>query len=212
LHFNKKSDLTRVAFSIFDKNQTYIYYYLSEWIVKNLRRVIKMTCETGYSKTLMFGAILVSVILFGLAFWYIRHSKQNQIQQTLAIIKPDAVAAGNIGKIIDRIEKDGFKIITMKKLQLAKEQAQEFYAVHKDKPFFDELVSFMSSGPIVAMVLEKESGVQAWRNLMGNTNPEKAEAVTLRKLFGTDMGHNAVHGSDSPESAKTEIRLIFPEL
>lgn len=171
-----------------------------------------MACETGFSKTLLIGAILGSVLLFGFAFWYIISSKHNQIQQTLAIIKPDAVAAGNSGKIIDKIEQNGFKIISMKKIQLPKEKVEEFYAVHKGKPFFDELVTFMSSGPIVVMVLEKENAIQAWRNLMGSTDPEKAGVDTLRKMFGTNVGHNAVHGSDSSENAKIEIKLLFPEL
>jgi nucleoside-diphosphate kinase len=171
-----------------------------------------MTCANTYSKSLIIGGILAIIALLGFSFWFFKYSTYTGVERTFAIIKPDAVAAGNSGKIIDRIEQDGFKVISMKKIQLTKDQAEEFYAVHKEKPFFEELVNYMISGPIVVMILEKENAVHAWRDLMGNTNPEKAAEGTLRKLFGTDIGHNAVHGSDAPETAKTEIQLFFPEI
>ena len=131
---------------------------------------------------------------------------------TFTMVKPTAVINGNTGEITDMILKAGFKIRAMKFLKLSTQNAEEFYAVHKEKPFFNELVSFMTSGPIVVLVLEKENGIQEWRNLMGITDPEKANDGTLRKLFGTNITKNAVHGSDSPETAKNEIKLFFPEL
>ncbi|MCK4499185.1 nucleoside-diphosphate kinase [Candidatus Babeliales bacterium] len=134
------------------------------------------------------------------------------IERTYAMIKPDAVIAKNDGKIIDIIEHSGFEIIAMKKIRFSPELAESFYAVHKAKPFFGELVEFLSSGPVIAMILEKESAIQAWRDLMGATDPEKAEEGTIRKLFGTNVGINAVHGSDATETAQEECSLIFPEL
>ncbi|MFA5074933.1 MAG: nucleoside-diphosphate kinase [Candidatus Babeliales bacterium] len=134
------------------------------------------------------------------------------LQKTLAIIKPDAVKAKNSGKIIDRIESEGFKILKLEKMQLTKAQAEQFYAVHKGKPFFDELVEFMTSGPIVVMVLEKNNAIEDWRNLMGATDPAKAENNTIRKLFGSSKGENATHGSDAPETAAQEIKIFFPKL
>lgn len=128
---------------------------------------------------------------------------------TFAMIKPDAVKAGNTGKIIDLIEKNGFNILGMYKTQLPKEKAEEFYAVHKDRPFFGELVEFVSSGPIVVMALEKDNAIAEWRKLMGATNPAEAEEGTIRKLFGTDIGSNATHGSDAPETAQVELTLFF---
>ncbi len=134
------------------------------------------------------------------------------MERTLAIIKPNAVNDKNTGKIIDRIEQEGFNIVTIKKLHLTSERAQDFYAIHKGKPFFGELVTFMSSGPIFVMVLEKENAIQAWRDLMGATNPEKAAENTLRKLYAASFTENATHGSDSPETAVCEINFFFPEL
>ena len=134
------------------------------------------------------------------------------MEKTFAIIKPDAVRAKNAGKIIDRIEHEGFAILGMKKVQLSTQQAEDFYAVHKGKPFLPELVEFMTSGPVVVMVLEKQNAVQAWRDLMGPTNPANAGEATLRKLYGTDIGCNATHGSDAPETAAHEIKFFFPEL
>jgi nucleoside-diphosphate kinase len=134
------------------------------------------------------------------------------MEQTLAIIKPDAVAAGNTGKIIDLIEKNGFQIDRMEKGMLKKEHAENFYAVHKDKPFFGELISFIVSGPIVVMALRKDNAINDWRNLMGSTDPQKADAGTIRKLYGTNVGNNAVHGSDSTENAERELALFFGEI
>ena len=134
------------------------------------------------------------------------------MEKTLAIIKPDAVKAKNAGKIIDRIEKEGFSIVGMKKINVSKAQADDFYAVHKGKGFYEELTSFLSSGPVVVMVLEKDHAIKAWRDLMGATDPAKAEANTLRKLYGINIGSNATHGSDAPETAAQEIKFFFPEL
>jgi nucleoside-diphosphate kinase len=134
------------------------------------------------------------------------------MEKTFAIIKPDAVAAGNSGKIIDRIEQEGFKIIAMKKIKLTKEQAEGFYAVHKEKPFFNDLTDFMSSGPCIVMALEKENAIKDWRNLMGATNPVDAEEGTLRKLYGKNIDNNATHGSDAPETAAIELKYFFSDL
>lgn len=131
---------------------------------------------------------------------------------TFGIIKPDAVAQGAIGKIIDRILANGFKIRAMKLIHQTKKQAEGFYAVHRGKGFFDELTDFMSSGPCVVMVLEKENAVKAWRDLMGATNPAEAAEGTLRKEFASSIGENAVHGSDSDENAAIEIAYFFSQL
>ncbi|MCX8083557.1 MAG: nucleoside-diphosphate kinase [Calditerrivibrio sp.] len=134
------------------------------------------------------------------------------MERTFAIIKPDAVAAGNSGKIIDRIEKEGFKIVAMKKLWMTKKMAEGFYAVHKDKPFFNALTTFMSSGPSIVMILEKENAIADWRKLMGATNPANAEEGTIRKEFGKNIDNNAVHGSDAPETAAQETRYFFADI
>jgi len=134
------------------------------------------------------------------------------MEKTFAIIKPDAVAAGNSGKIIDRIEKEGFKIVAMKKIWMTKKMAEGFYAVHKDKPFFNDLTTFMSSGPSIVMILEKENAIADWRKLMGATNPANAEPGTLRKEFGKNIDNNAVHGSDAPETAAQETRYFFADI
>jgi len=128
------------------------------------------------------------------------------------LVKPDAVRRNLEGKIIAHVQEKGFKLVALKKLKLTKEQAQQFYIVHKDRPFYDELCEFMSSGPIVAMVWEGENAISRIREIMGATNPEEAEEGTLRKLYGTNVGENAVHGSDSPESAKVEIPFFFSRL
>ena len=133
-------------------------------------------------------------------------------EKTFAIIKPDVVLAKNSGKVIDLVEENGFDIVKMEKISLSKEKAEEFYSVHKDRPFFSELVEFMTSGPVVVMAIEKENAVPEWRKLMGETDSQKALPGTVRYLFGTDKGKNAVHGSDAVETAKTEIQLFFPEL
>lgn len=134
------------------------------------------------------------------------------IEKTLAIIKPDAVSKGYTGKIIDVIEQHGFTIKRMHKLHLSKKQAEDFYAVHKARPFFGELVSFMTSGPVIAMALEKENAIADWRKLMGDTNPAKADQGTIRKMFGSNIGENATHGSDSSETARQELPFFFPDI
>jgi nucleoside-diphosphate kinase len=134
------------------------------------------------------------------------------IEKTFAMIKPDAVLAQNSGKIIDAIERNGFTIVGMQKLQISPAKAQEFYAVHRERPFFGELVDFVTSGPVIVLALEKENAIKAWRDLMGATDPVKAEAGTLRKQFGTSIGSNALHGSDAPETAAVELKLFFPTL
>ncbi len=134
------------------------------------------------------------------------------MEKTLAIIKPDAVKAGNIGKIIQRIEEKGFKIVGIKMLQLTMDKAKAFYLVHKDKPFFNGLVEFISSGPVVVLALVKDNAIKEWRDLMGATNPTNAEPNTLRKLYGASIDNNAVHGSDSVENGKIEVAFFFPEL
>jgi len=131
------------------------------------------------------------------------------MEQTLSIIKPDAVKKGVIGKIIDRFESNGLRIAAMKKLELSKKDAQNFYAVHKERPFFGELVKFMTSGPVVVMVLEGEDAVSKNRKLMGATNPKEAQKGTIRADFAESIDANAVHGSDSLENAKIEINFFF---
>ncbi|STO96412.1 nucleoside-diphosphate kinase [Helicobacter canis] len=130
-------------------------------------------------------------------------------EQTLSIIKPDAVQKGVIGKIIDRFESNGLRIAAMKKLQLSKCDAQAFYAIHKDRPFFNDLVEFMISGPVVAMVLEGDNAVSKNRDLMGATNPKEAKPGTIRADFAQSIDANAVHGSDSLENARNEIAFFF---
>ncbi|BCL60826.1 nucleoside diphosphate kinase [Desulfomarina profundi] len=134
------------------------------------------------------------------------------MERTFGIIKPNAFADGNSGKIISRIYEEGFKIVGLKKLYLSKVEAEGFYYVHKDRPFFDELTEFMSSGPCVVMVLEAENAIQKWRDLMGATNPAEAAEGTLRKEFGASLGENATHGSDAPETAAFEIGYFFSGL
>jgi nucleoside-diphosphate kinase len=131
---------------------------------------------------------------------------------TFGIIKPDAVRAGNIGNIIQHITEGGFKIRAMKLVHLTRREAEGFYAVHRERPFFAGLTEFMSNGPCVVMVLEKEGAVKAWRDLMGVTDPAKADEGTLRKKFGSSVGENATHGSDSDENAAIEIAYFFSQL
>jgi nucleoside-diphosphate kinase len=131
---------------------------------------------------------------------------------TFAMIKPDAVSANNSGKIIDMIEHNGFEIVRLQKVIIAEELAEEFYAVHKERPFFKELVEFITSGPVVIMALHKQDAVNNWRELIGATNPAQAAHGTIRHAFGTDIGKNAVHGSDSSENALSELQLFFPDL
>ena len=128
---------------------------------------------------------------------------------TFTMIKPDAVANGHIGAILDQIIKGGFKIKAMKYVVLTTEKAGQFYEVHKERPFYGELVGFMSSGPIVAAILEKDNAVEDFRKLIGATDPSKAEAGTIRQLFAESIGANAIHGSDSAENAQIEGDFFF---
>ena len=128
------------------------------------------------------------------------------------MIKPDAVKNGHAGAILDRIIKEGFRIRALKMIKLSTIKASEFYEVHKERPFYNELVSFMSSGAVIAAILEKDNAVAAFRTLIGATDPAKAEAGTIRKLFATSVGENAVHGSDSDENAKIECDFMFSML
>ena len=132
--------------------------------------------------------------------------------RTLAIIKPDAVAAGHTGSIINMIEDAGFTIRAMEKRSLTQDDAERFYAVHKERPFFEELVTFMSSGPVVVLALEKAGAQEAWRELMGATDPKDAAPGTIRQKFAKSIGENAVHGSDSTATAQEEIAFFFSKL
>ena len=135
----------------------------------------------------------------------------NNIEQTLSIIKPDAVER-NLDKEIKQMFKNkGFKIVKEKKIQLEKSEAEKFYKVHETKPFYNDLCTYLSSGPIVAMILEKDDAILANRELMGATNPEDAEDGTIRKKYGISIDKNSVHGSDSPENAKIEINFFFED-
>ena len=134
------------------------------------------------------------------------------MERTLAIIKPDAVAARNAGRIIQRIEESGFTIRAMRLVSLTKKEAEGFYAVHRERPFFASLTAFMSSGPVVVLALEAPDAIKKWRTLMGATDPAKADANTLRKDFGASIENNATHGSDAPDTAAYEVGYFFPGL
>jgi nucleoside-diphosphate kinase len=134
------------------------------------------------------------------------------MEKTFAIIKPDAVRNRFVGEITARYEKAGLTIRAMKMMHITKREAQQFYAVHKERPFFDDLTDFMSSGPIVALVLEGEDAIKRNRELMGATNPAEAEEGTIRKDFADSIDANAVHGSDAPETAAQEIKFFFSDL
>lgn len=131
------------------------------------------------------------------------------MERTFAIIKPDAVAAGNAGDILTMIEKAGFRILALRMQRLTRPEAEGFYAVHKGKGFFDELIAFMTEGPVVLMALEADNAVAKWRDVMGPTDPAKAGPGTVRKEYGTNVGRNAAHGSDSPENAAIELAYFF---
>lgn len=133
------------------------------------------------------------------------------IERTFSIVKPDAVAANNIGKIYQRFEDNGLKIVAAKMVQLSQEKAEGFYAVHKERPFFNDLVSFMISGPVMVQVLEGEDAIKKNREIMGATNPAEAAAGTIRADFASSIDENAVHGSDAPETAAEEIRYFFED-
>jgi nucleoside-diphosphate kinase len=131
------------------------------------------------------------------------------IEQTFAIIKPDAVALGHAGAILAMIEQAGFRIRGMKMTRLSKQQAEGFYEIHRERPFFGGLVTFMTEGPVVVLALERENAIKHWREVMGATNPEKAAEGTVRKKFAKNIERNAVHGSDAPETAAVEIPFFF---
>jgi nucleoside-diphosphate kinase len=131
------------------------------------------------------------------------------LERTFAIIKPDAVAAGHAGEIIAIVEQAGFRILSLRMTRLTEQQAQGFYAVHSEKPFFAGLVKFMTEGPIVVMALEREDAIRKWRETMGATNPANAAEGTIRKRFATSIERNSVHGSDALETAATELRFFF---
>ncbi|MCS7083134.1 MAG: nucleoside-diphosphate kinase [Bacteroidetes bacterium] len=133
------------------------------------------------------------------------------MERTLAILKPDCVRRNLIGEVIRRIQEAGFRIVAMKMVRLSKPVAEGFYAVHRGRPFFEELTRFMSSGPCVPMVLERENAIEAFRTLIGATDPAKAEPGTIRGDLATSVGENLVHGSDSPKSAQIEIAYFFSE-
>ncbi len=134
------------------------------------------------------------------------------MERTLSIIKPDGVGRGLAGEVIGRMEKAGIRICAMKMVRLTIEQARMFYAVHRERPFFDSVTRFMTSGPIIAMVLEAENVIKKNRDLMGATNPEQALPGTIRKDFASDVEKNIVHGSDGPETAAVEIKFFFSDL
>ena len=136
----------------------------------------------------------------------------NMTNRTFTMIKPDAFKKGHSGAILDRIIKEGFKVKALKMLHLSKEKAGEFYAIHRERPFYGELVEFMSSGPIIAAILEKDNAVDTFRKLIGATNPAAAEEGTIRKLFASSVGENAIHGSDSDDNATIESAFFFSGL
>jgi nucleoside-diphosphate kinase len=132
------------------------------------------------------------------------------MERTLAIIKPDAVGRRLVGRILQRIEEEGFRIRALRMVHLSRREAEGFYAVHRERPFFPSLTAFMSSGPAVVLALEAEGAIRRWRDVMGATDPAKAEAGTIRRLFGASIEQNATHGSDAPETAAFEIGYFFP--
>jgi nucleoside-diphosphate kinase len=134
------------------------------------------------------------------------------MQKTFTILKPDTVKAGNAGAVLSEIEKAGFRVRAIKMLHLSKAQAEGFYYVHKERPFFGSLVGFMTEGPIVAMVLEADNAIEKLRKVMGATDPAKAEEGTIRKKFGSNIERNAIHGSDGPDTAAFEIGYFFNQL
>jgi nucleoside-diphosphate kinase len=131
------------------------------------------------------------------------------VERTLAIIKPDAVEKACAGKILSRIEEEGFRVMAMRMTRLTRRQAEGFYAVHRERPFFGDLTAFMSSGSCIVLVLEAEDAIPRWRSVMGATNPAEAEKGSLRALLGTNIERNACHGSDAPQTAATEIAYFF---
>ncbi|MDQ6708873.1 MAG: nucleoside-diphosphate kinase [Acidobacteriota bacterium] len=136
----------------------------------------------------------------------------SNLQRTFSIIKPDAVAAGNAGNILALLEKNGFRVVGLRMTRLSRDQAEGFYAVHRERPFFGSLVEFMSQGPVIVMALEREDAVRKLREVMGATNPAQAADGTIRKLFAESIERNAIHGSDAPETAEVELRYFFSTL
>tara|TARA_Y100000588_G_scaffold82100_1_gene86510 strand:- start:399 stop:818 length:420 start_codon:yes stop_codon:yes gene_type:complete len=134
------------------------------------------------------------------------------MEKTLAILKPDAVERSFVGRILERIESNGFKIVAMKMVTLSTNEAEGFYCVHKERPFFKDLTQYMSSGPVVLLVLAKENAILAWRELMGATNPKEASPGTIRRDFAIDIEKNSTHGSDAPETATFEISYFFSQI
>jgi nucleoside-diphosphate kinase len=132
-------------------------------------------------------------------------------ERTLTILKPDAVAGGKVGAILEHLEREGFRFLAMKRMRLSPEQARAFYAVHRDRPFYDALVRFMTEGPVVVVALSRENAVSHLRRTMGATDSRKAEPGTVRQAHGTDIERNAIHGSDSPENAAKEVAFFFSE-
>ena len=131
------------------------------------------------------------------------------MQKTFSIIKPDAVKAGNAGKILAHLEAAGFRVAALKMVKLSKSQAEGFYAVHRERPFFNSLVTFMTEGPVIVMALEREDAVKKLREAMGATNPANADAGTIRKLYAESIERNSLHGSDAPETAAEELKYFF---
>ena len=133
------------------------------------------------------------------------------MERTLCIIKPDGIENGHVGEIITRIEREGFSILGMKRTRLSRSAAEHFYAVHRERPFFADLVEYMISGPSVLIALERDNAVEHWRKVIGATDPEDADEGTIRRMFGVDKGRNTVHGSDSAENGRLEISIFFSE-
>lgn len=131
------------------------------------------------------------------------------MQKTLTIIKPDSMVAGNAGRILAHLEQEGFSIVALRRIRLSEAQARAFYAVHRQRPFFNSLVRFMTECPVIVVALEREDAISHLRRVMGATNSQEAEPGTIRALYGTDIERNAIHGSDSPESAESELRFFF---
>jgi nucleoside-diphosphate kinase len=134
------------------------------------------------------------------------------MQRTLAIVKPDGVASKHVGRVVSRIEKEGFRIVALRLVRMTRKEAEGFYAVHRERPFFGSLTEFMSSGPAVVMVLEADDAISRWRAVMGATDPAKAAPGTIRKELAESIERNVVHGSDAPETAAAEVAYFFPGL
>ena len=133
-------------------------------------------------------------------------------ERTFAMIKPHNVQAGNTGAIISSIEQQGFTVVALQKHHLSREQAEQLYAIHRERPFFNDMLADITAAPVILLCLEKDNAIKAWRDFMGATDPAQAAEGTLRKVYGKSIGENAVHGSDSDQSAKTELGIFFPTL